>query len=446
MWGDDMNRPSGPTRRELVASAMAGTAWAALGFPAAAQNQPTVGFTAWSAAVDQVRAHITAFEKSSGLKVRYESFPSAQIRSSVVAQFAAGAPLDVVWMLDAWTPEFVQAGWIAPIDDIPELAKYTPETIPYCIDAMSYKGRQYGLSYYTDFMAFLYNRELLERAGFDKPPSTWDELVEQSLAAKKKGVADFPLMLALSADTWLTEMFSTLVYSFGGRLVAPDGKALMADPERGAVAALSFTTDAIHKHKIVSPGAVETNEINGLKAMGAGKHLFALLPRYRIRNLNDPAQAQTPNQIRVGMMPKGGPRGTGETCGWVRYFGMSADAKKDPARRARAAKLIEWFGGKADQGYVFQKILLLDLGVPYCSTPLDSDPEVKAFYDRWAGGYDTIGRQSQLVVKKDVISPWFGEWSEANNQLVQTALLGKSTPAEAMKATSDKWNELKAAH
>ncbi len=61
-------------------AALAGSA-AAIGALAAtggrAQARP-INFTAWSAAVDQVKSHISAFEKATGNKVNYENFPWAQ--------------------------------------------------------------------------------------------------------------------------------------------------------------------------------------------------------------------------------------------------------------------------------------------------------------------------------------------------------------------------------
>jgi len=60
-------------------AALAGSA-AAIGALGAgqvrAQGRP-INFTAWSAAVDQVKSHISAFEKATGNKVNYENFPWA---------------------------------------------------------------------------------------------------------------------------------------------------------------------------------------------------------------------------------------------------------------------------------------------------------------------------------------------------------------------------------
>ena len=80
---------------------------------------------------------------------------------------------------------------------------------------------------------------------------------------------------------------------------------------------------------------------------------------------------------------------TSATCGWIRFYGMTPGAKANATRRANAVKFIEFFGGKDTTGaYRFQKLLLTDLGLPFCTMPLSADADVKAFWDKWAGGGD----------------------------------------------------------
>src|SRR5437868_15537228 len=109
------------SRRSLMqgASALAATPLSsAMARSALAQSGEAINYTAWSAAVDQAKSHVTAFEKATGIKVNYENFPAAQFRATLVTKFSGGEPLDVIWMNDAWTPEFAEAGWIVPIDDV----------------------------------------------------------------------------------------------------------------------------------------------------------------------------------------------------------------------------------------------------------------------------------------------------------------------------------------
>ena len=438
-------RSSKLSRRGFLQAGASGAAIAAAGLPGGAWGQAAgVNFTSWSAAVDQVKSHISAFEKATNLKVNYENFPWAQYRTSVVTRLVGNAPMDVLWVSDAWLPEFAEAGWLATIDDLPELTKYNAEAAPFCTQSMLYKGKQYGLAYYGDHMSFVYNTEILAKAGITTPPTTWAEVVQQSLKIKQAGVVEYPMLMALAIDTWLIEFMSAMVFSHGGRFVDAAGAAIMAEPGKGVIESATWIREAIHTHKIVAPGAIETSEINALKALGAGQHAFSIVPTYRLRALNDPTQAPAAGKLRPTLMPKGPNATASATCGWIRFYGMTPGAKANATRRANAVKFMEFFGGKDTGGnYTLQKLLLTDVGLPFCTTPLSNDAEVKAFWTRWAGGGDVIAQQAATAVKKDVIAPWFGEWNETANAAWQSIFLNRATPQAAAASMAAKWKELR---
>lgn len=401
-----------------------------------------VHFSAWSAAVDLVKSHVAGFEKATGIPVDYSNFPWAQYRETMITRLVGGAPLDMMWVSDSWLPEWAEAGWIKPINGFPQLMKYNDDAEAFCIDSMTYGGQQYGLTYYTDFMGFMYDKAKLEQAGIDNPPETWADVVEQSLKLKDAGVSEYPLMLALAQESWLIEFMAAMVYSNGGRFTDGAGEAAMQSPSEGAVQALQWIVEAVHTHKIVSPACVETGELAGLKAFSAGNHAFALLPKYRIRSLNDPEQSQIAGNTTLMLMPKG-EGGSHATVGWMRFHGMSAGAAADPARAADTAKLIEWFGGKADGEYLFQKLLFIDIGAAFGVKPLFDDPEVQETYNTYTD-VKVVQEQQAQAQKKDVVTPWFGEWQEINGAAWQAAILQQESPEAALKRSAESWNNLKA--
>src|SRR5580765_3738388 len=129
-----------------------------------------INFFAWSAGVDQVKAHVSAFEAKTGIKVNYGNAPWAQYRDTLVTKFVGKAPLDVLWVSDAWLPEWAEAGWLAPIDGYPQLLKYNSDVDDFSTKSMMWRGKQYGLTYYTDYMGFFYDEGLLQKAGISAPP------------------------------------------------------------------------------------------------------------------------------------------------------------------------------------------------------------------------------------------------------------------------------------
>ncbi|MBU3649417.1 MAG: extracellular solute-binding protein [Limnohabitans sp.] len=432
------------SRRDfLKLSAAAGLAGSgALALPAHAQSAP-LNFYTWSAAVDLVKSHLTAFELSTKIKVNYSNSPWAQYREAMVTKFVGKAPIDVLWVSDSWLPEWAEAGWIAPVDGMTNLTQYNAETDDFCLQSMRYKGKQYGLTYYSDYMAFFYDDAVLKKAGIKAPPKTWSELTEQCLAIKKAGLSEYPMMLSMARESWLIEFLSALVFSNGGRFVDDAGVSVMADPKKGAQQALQWVVDAVTKHKIISPACVETGELNGLKAFGSGNHAFALLSRYRIRTLNDPKQSAIAGRVKQALMPAG-VGGSHATVGWMRFHGMTAQAAADKNKAANAAKLIEWFGGKAGSQYQFQKMLFNDLGSGFGVKGLFKDPDIQESYKKYAD-IAMFEKQQLLARKKDVISRWFGEWDEVNGTAWQSAVVGKSSVEAALKKSSDAWNDMRKA-
>jgi len=428
-------------RRDFLklAGGLAGSSM--LAFAGQAQAANDLSFFTWSAAVDDVKSHLTAFEKKYGIQVTYNNAPWAQYRDIMITKFVGKAPLDVLWVSDSWLPEWADAGWLAPINGFPELMKYDADTNDFCIKSMQYKGRQYGLTYYSDYMAFFYDEQKLAKAGISAPPKTWDEVLQQSLKIKKAGLSDYPLMLSMARESWLIEFLTAMVYSNGGHFVDDAGNAVMQDPEKGAQQTLQWIVNAVQKHKIISPACVELGELNGLKAFSSSNHAFALLGRYRVRTLNDPKQSQIAGHVKQALMPAG-PGGSHATVGWMRFYGLTTQAAADKTRAANSAKLIEWFGGKADGKYEFQKLLFEDIGSGFGVKSLFNDPQIRASYQKYSD-INMFEKQQNLARKKDVISPWFGEWDEINGSAWQAAVVGKSTVADALKKSAQTWNDLK---
>ena len=88
-----IGRPTITRRTLLTSSAVAGLVGALdsrFALPARAAGEK-ITFAAWAAAVDQVKAHITAFEKETGITVEYINAPWAQYRESMVTKLAANA-------------------------------------------------------------------------------------------------------------------------------------------------------------------------------------------------------------------------------------------------------------------------------------------------------------------------------------------------------------------
>ena len=402
-----------------------------------------INYATWSAAVDQVKAYLVGFTAKTGINVAYTNSPFAQYRETMITKFTGGAPVDMLWVSDSWLPEFAEAGWLSPIDDFKNLTATNALTSEFCTSSTTYKGKQYGLTYYTDYMGFLYNSDILTQAGITAPPTTWDEVTAQAKTIKAKGLLEYPVVFGMAQESWMIEFITAMVYAHGGRLVSDGGEAVLQDPQAGAVSTLNWLSNAVGKDQILSPGCVQTGELEVLKTASAGKAAFVLLPKYRLRLLNDPKQSQAAGKFRQALMPMGA-AGKHATVGWMRFYGITPRAIATPERAENTAKLMEWFGGKGDGDYEFQKTILKDLALGFGIKSLYDDPGIKASLDSY-GDAALMAKQQALAEKKDTIAPWFGEWNDTFGTVWQQAVVGKTTPGAALKVAATKWAELKKA-
>ncbi|MGA7997729.1 MAG: extracellular solute-binding protein, partial [Bradyrhizobium sp.] len=180
-------------RRSFLKTAAAGlSAATVLGRAGGALAAEPINFATWSAAVDTVKSHIAAFEAKTGVQVAYSNSPWAQYREAMITKFIGKAPIDTLWVSDSWLPEWAEAGWIAPVDQYKSLTDNS-DVDQFCVDSMTYKGKQYGNTYYSDYMAFIYNAEMLDKAGIKTPPQSWAEVASQAKTIKDKGLAQWPV-------------------------------------------------------------------------------------------------------------------------------------------------------------------------------------------------------------------------------------------------------------
>ena len=135
-----------------------------------------ITFAAWVYAPELVQEFIDAFEERyPWIEVEYLTFPSEQYHDKLVTMFTTGTGPDVFYARDEWLGEFVEAGWVMPLDELMgsvELSAYKDTLIPGAIEAMSYKGRLYGFPYYARYEFVLYNKEMFQQAGITKLPET----------------------------------------------------------------------------------------------------------------------------------------------------------------------------------------------------------------------------------------------------------------------------------
>ncbi|GAA3066450.1 arabinogalactan oligomer/maltooligosaccharide transport system substrate-binding protein [Streptomyces olivoverticillatus] len=134
---------------------------------------------------------VSAFEaKYPNIHVDYVNVPfdQAQQKFKTAAATGKGAP-DVLRSDVGWTPGFAQLGYLKDLTGTPALDK-SDDFLDGPLKNAAYQGKTYGVPQVTDTLGLLYNKELFQKAGIDKPPASWAEVKEDAAKIKDKTGAD----------------------------------------------------------------------------------------------------------------------------------------------------------------------------------------------------------------------------------------------------------------
>lgn len=137
--------------------------------------------------------------------------------------------------------------------------------------AITFEEKQYGVPFWTESQVLYYRKDLLENAGFDAPPQTWDEFrtMAKALTDPSKGVygAGMGYGRGNSDAEFLTR---GIIWSYGGSVDTKDGKTVIVDsPE--TIEATKWIRDIFLTDKSTPPSALGWDDSGNNKAYLSGQ-------------------------------------------------------------------------------------------------------------------------------------------------------------------------------
>ena len=186
-------------------------------------------------------------EKDLGVKISVEQFQWPDMRTKLLAGFAAGTVPDLMEG-GLWTLEFAKNGYLEPLDAY--IAKdgkamgYPEDWISQAPEHNFYGGKIYGIQLHLTCNTLFYNPKLLEKAGVAKPPTTWQEFLAAAQAVKEKTGAwgyapEYQVSQAPTAFLWQNDI----------QWWDPKKRELTINSPEG-VEALQFQADLVRKYKV----------------------------------------------------------------------------------------------------------------------------------------------------------------------------------------------------
>ncbi|MCC6629607.1 MAG: extracellular solute-binding protein [Chloroflexi bacterium] len=432
-------KPAEPTKPAAAATA-------APAIKPAGGTQTGLSLVGWNYEPPLVQQNIDRFkEQFPQYNVTYEPV-AGEYLTAVIPKFQAKSPMDVIYVRDQYLAAWVDAGYLTPMDDFVGYKDYLKDVYPLYVQQTTYKGKNYGTWYYGDFQIMAYNNKMLNDAGYSKPPETLDELRKISEDIKKKGIAEFPLQMALEKQS--DGMWDLWVYikASGGRLLDDDGAPTYPDKDKVPEEILKWWVAAANEWKIVNAKAdMEPLPAGALTAYRSAKAAFQIHSRYDMEGDNAPERSKVAiaGQLnsRMALPPALNSGGAKNTIGWTRFYGVPSHVKD----KEGAWALAQYLGAKDKSGqYYTAKRWWLLRSLGYVFQPLEKDPEVQAKTKTFIHEPDLMNKAQQIATVRDGLQfSWWSEWYLPLQGVVQEAVLGKMTARDALVASANKANELR---
>jgi multiple sugar transport system substrate-binding protein len=397
----------------LMGAAAIGAAFASQAFAETKINALFMAQAAYSEA--DVRAMTEAFTKANpDVSVNLEFVPYEGLHDKTVLAQGSGGGYDVVLFDVIWPAEYASNNVLVDVS-----SRITDDmkkgVLPGAWTTVQYDGRSYGMPWILDTKYLFYNKEILEKAGIKTPPKTWDELKEQAKIIQDKGLSKTPIAWSWSQAEAAICDYTTLVSAYKGDFLK-DGKPVF--DQGGALDALKYMVGS-YTSGLTNPNSKEFLEEDVRKVFQNGDAAFALNWTYMYNMANDPKDSKVAG--KVGVVPAPGVAGKSEVSAVNGSMGLGVTtASKHPDE---AWKYIEFMTSQQVQNQ-YAKL----------SLPI------------WASSYDdpavTKGQEELIAAAKLGLAamyprpttPKYQEMSTALQQAIQEALLGQSSPEDALKS------------
>ena len=252
-------------KRPLLISLVAGVAMTVAG--AAIAQDLTFRFN--DGEVDAMRAALDKFEaENPGVSVELQTIAWSESRQQFLREAAVGEGPDVVHIAFVWPRDMGAAGALLPINDMLESDPIQGGFDDFIATelAVGADGNIYGVPWTTDTWAMIYRTDVLEEAGIDTIPTTWEELRDASRTIHEKtGKVGFGFPAGSGSQNTLWFLANYYWWSNGDALVVADGDSFKdrhhGRQDRRSDGVLSFlhhrrAQSGSHAwcHRVVRPG------------------------------------------------------------------------------------------------------------------------------------------------------------------------------------------------
>ncbi|GGK99049.1 sugar ABC transporter substrate-binding protein [Planomonospora parontospora subsp. parontospora] len=352
--------------------------------------------------------------KYPNIKVNYVNVPSdqAQNKFQTAAQAGSGAP-DVIRSEVAWTSQFASLGYLQPLDGT-RAVENESDFLPGPLSSTKYNGKTYAVPQVTDTLALIYNKRLLKEAGWEKAPTTVEELKQAALDVKEKtGAAG----LALNVDAYFLLPF---MYGEGGDMLDVQNKKITINSPENAKA-MGVVSDLITSGAASKP-AIQDSYANAMTVLKDGKAAMIYNGPWALAELYQGKEFKDKENLGIAPVPAGSVKAGAPTGGW--NYAIYAGSKNIDA----SYEFIRFMSTPEAQAKVAKEISLLPTRASaYENADVKGNPDVAVF---------------KPIMDTATPRPWIPEGGQLFQPLLegyQSLVGGKTSPEDMLKTVDQKY-------
>ena len=261
--------------KKLAAALLAlGLAWG----PAQAADLTIWGLQSFNQEADEYIGKMVAdFGKAKGINAEYVVVPANVINDRLAASFQGNAPPDAFMHVSQKAQFYIGNGLTIALDDVlADMRKVKGGIFENQLAPGKFQGAQHALPLEVDVAPMFVRKDLLDEVGA-KVPTTWDELraAAKLIQAKHPQMGTLGLTISTSADA--EGQIRNLIWSFGGKVMAEDGKIVAFDSAETR-AAYQWLADVFANDRTIPRAALTWDDSGNNVAYQTGRSAFVINP------------------------------------------------------------------------------------------------------------------------------------------------------------------------
>ncbi len=427
--------PGGPSRRRLLhtgAALAAGTASAPLLAGCASSEAGSVGpdgritVEMWHGQADTGRKAIQSlvddFNRRQS-RIRVDAGGGGVVADAmlqkVTAALAAGSYPDIALIFGADLARVARSPRVVDLTDTLRDTPYWPRLWGSVREAVTLNGKVRAAPAVLDTLCVVYNRKLFRQAGvpYPKPGWTWDDFIRTARLLTDPSRGTFGTSWPGTGDEDTVWRLWPLMWDLGGEVIAPDGHSIgFKDVGERALATLARLAADRSVYVDPKPGSEQMHQV----FIGGRMGMMATGPW----ELPDIVAGKVDYDVVAPPTYSGRPCTISGPDTWTVF-------DNGPARSRAAVEFLRWLGDPAQDVR-----WAVNGGSLPLSTATARRPEWRGYEGRTTGLPVFTTALSTARVRP--VHPAYPQISQAVGEAVVAVLLGRSSPAEALRTCAEK--------